>query len=1501
MKKKNTYSLTPMPLQREGMSTLNLIIPVSPLLIYKVAPRLLFMCCFLLSIVFTEAQSNIPTTTIAPPAATARALPFTPSPATQYFRTLMPVMAITDTAKVRFAAPADSMAITTQYADGLGRPLETVVKQGSPLKKDYVSASTYDDLGRQSVTYLPYVATTNNGLFTQNPFKADSIFYKNNFPDEQINYGVNTYDGSPLNRIVKSTAPGNSWTGAGVGMSYSVRANKTADSVRLWTINITGENDIPSTTQSYSAGSLIVEEATNESGIKTVVYKDELGRIVLSKQQISTTVSTKAYTGWLCTYFVYDEMSHLRFVITPKATQALVPLSWNLSGNTAIVKNLCYAYYYDAHGRLISKRLPDKGKIYMAYDSLGRIVLAQDSLLRATSQWQYVKYDGQNRAIKAGLITLSGLSKDTVIARAARSFDYPTLTGTYSVLTEIYYDDYTWVSGSGSGLSSSLSSTDINSTNFITSYNSSPYYAQSITAGKRTRDVVTGIKTAVLGTTDFLFKLNIYDDHLRVIQTQSKNFSTGTDVSTTQYNFTSQPLRNFVRHQKSGTNSQTHTVLTKYTYDRTGGRLTAISKKADGQTEKQIASYAYNELGQMKTQTLGDDLETRNMTYNIRGALRGINKDYAQAATDTSWFGEELSYDYGFTQTRLDGNIAGIKWRSKGDGEQRAYGYAYDAAGRLIKADFSQKNSGWNTSAGVDYSVRNLNYDANGNIISMTQKGLKINSSPIIDSLIYGYAANSNQLLYVTDKANDTSAHLGDFTEINNNTTQDYWYDGNGNFTKDNNKGISSVTYNFLNLPQVITVTGKGTITYTYDATGTKLQKKITEGSRVVTTTYLGGFVYKNDTLQYILNEEGRIRPSAKGLPSLVYDYFIKDHLGNIRMVLTEEKDTSIYPAVTFEDANTATEQVYYDHANLQRTTRPGSFYTSSSNGSKVQLLRKSVQSIGAGKLLKVMAGDKLHIKVDYYIPSATTNNTNANGLNTILNALASVIDDNPATLPLHGSGNTITDNLDNNTTFTDFLAPQNGSAGTSLPKAYLNIVFFDEQFKFVSENSEAVQVSTEGSGQHIYRLGASAKEAAKNGYVYLYVSNESDNLVYFDNLQITHEHGPLLQEDHYYPYGLGMAGISSSAITTAAPNKYKANGGAEYADEEWNNGSGLQMYETFYRSYNAQTGRFMQTDPLAESSMNLSAYTFSTNNPAMFTDFFGDQYKYMDKNGTKWHHADVLAGTAMEGQQYQEGYGVDGFGNDYFAGGGGSGSGRSGYSFDGGPYSFGSDGFSLDGDDAKNFFAGLVNSINNADNNGNWLFMAGTNKNGQFGYWQAYGFTSSPAEGTEILAGVGVGQQFVSLDGDQNKRPSFSLLEANYLGDNYTSPQVYEKIGGKVYQNYLANPEAYANSCALRMSYALNRAGAPIPHITGTGSGADGMWYFYRVADLGKYLNRTYGHPDINGHARSDFNGVHGIIQFDVSIWTNATGHFTTWDGSQVGHGDYFKESDDVHLWILP
>ena len=79
--------------------------------------------------------------------------------------------------------------------------------------------------------------------------------------------------------------------------------------------------------------------------------------------------------------------------------------------------------------------------------------------------------------------------------------------------------------------------------------------------------------------------------------------------------------------------------------------------------------------------------------------------------------------------------------------------------------------------------------------------------------------------------------------------------------------------------------------------------------AKTTTTLYISGAVYQNDTLQFIGHEEGRIRfkpASGSVVASLQYDYFLKDHLGNVRMVLTEEQQQDQYPASTLEGSTTA-------------------------------------------------------------------------------------------------------------------------------------------------------------------------------------------------------------------------------------------------------------------------------------------------------------------------------------------------------------------------------------------------------------------------------------------------------------------------------------------------------------------------------------------------------------------------------------------------------------------
>ena len=512
---------------------------------------------------------------------------------------------------------------------------------------------------------------------------------------------------------------------------------------------------------------------------------------------------------------------------------------------------------------------------------------------------------------------------------------------------------------------------------------------------------------------------------------------------------------------------------------------------------------------------------------------------------------------------------------------------------------------------GVDIDAK-LTYDANGNIKAMVQNGLVINNSPVIDHLTYTYNTNSNKLLKVEDTAT-TNYKLGDFQNGSSGTGNDYSYDANGNLTPDANKDISSITYNYLNLPSVITVTGKGTITYTYDAAGNKLKKVTVDNTvspaKTNTTLYVGGAVYENDTLQLIAHEEGRIRPLRDGsgnITSFTYDYFLKDHLGNparagqvVRMVLTEETKTDPYPPASMETAQATTEEALIANLPQTRVSKPSGYptdnYTNPNNN--VAKVNGSGNKIGPSIILKVMAGDKFNIRVSswYKKNGATPNSPNSIATDLVTYLISSLTGTGG---PVHG---TVTSTQLNNsgvipTAANSFLSNQ-PAPGSTKPKAYINWVLLDEQFKFVQSGSGAEQV---GNDNTLTIHTKTNLAVGRNGYLYVFVSNETPNIdVFFDNLQVTHIHGPILEESHYYPFGLTMAGISSKAANVLENRK-------KFTSQELNSDLGLDWYEFRYRMHDPQTGRFTQIDPLADKFIYNSTYAYAENKPTLGIDLEG-------------------------------------------------------------------------------------------------------------------------------------------------------------------------------------------------------------------------------------------------------------------------------------------------------
>jgi len=180
---------------------------------------------------------------------------------------------------------------------------------------------------------------------------------------------------------------------------------------------------------------------------------------------------------------------------------------------------------------------------------------------------------------------------------------------------------------------------------------------------------------------------------------------------------------------------------------------------------------------------------------------------------------------------------------------------------------------------------------------------------------------------------------------------------------------------------------------------------------------------------------------------------------------------------------------------------------------------------------------------------------------------------------------------------------------------AYLNWILLDEeQLKLVSNNSNftGLGTSTTGSKQ---LLTSNEITVERNGYLLVYVSNSSLYMdAYFDDLHIKHKRGPVLEETHYYPFGLTMEGVCSKAATSLE-NQYKYNGKEEQANE-FSDGFGLEWLDYGARMYDKQTGRFFSVDPLATLSTRWSSYSYGYNNPIRFIDVDGmyvDDYDYDD------------------------------------------------------------------------------------------------------------------------------------------------------------------------------------------------------------------------------------------------------------------------------------------------
>ena len=369
-------------------------------------------------------------------------------------------------------------------------------------------------------------------------------------------------------------------------------------------------------------------------------------------------------------------------------------------------------------------------------------------------------------------------------------------------------------------------------------------------------------------------------------------------------------------------------------------RLLAISLSHNGATPVTLASNTYDALGRLATSSVNNGGISTAYAYNVRG--------WVQSVTNAHFY-EWIHYQdapSGGTPC-WGGDISGITWLQReslkaATSVESQYKFSYDGLNRLTKADFSSSGEQWNgdliSQGDRDFSC-SYAYDLNGNMKSLRRYGVSlyntflpthIRNYGIIDDLTMAY--DGNRLKSVSDAAKEpTYAGAMDFRDGADGAVE-YTYDANGNMTSDLNKGISSITYNMLNLPQTVLFDDGHETCYTYAADGRKLRveyrlnnfsiveaekAKASDGydaiaspsaldengiietpaepiSRtLMTRDYCGNYIYKNGCLERVMTENGYMQDGG------LY-FYIKDYQGNVRVVLNQANQpvevNSYYP-----------------------------------------------------------------------------------------------------------------------------------------------------------------------------------------------------------------------------------------------------------------------------------------------------------------------------------------------------------------------------------------------------------------------------------------------------------------------------------------------------------------------------------------------------------------------------------------------------------------------------
>lgn len=712
-----------------------------------------------------------------------------------------------------------------QYYDGLGRPFIKAQKDitGNTSLPHLLSLQEYDIFGREANAWLPAPYTSDY---------ADISTIKNQvitMLNDSRPYEMLVYESSPQARILQQYGSGTAWSNKPVETGYLT--NTASGELRCTMYGVGGGSTL-TTNGNYADNQLHVTKKKDEDGHVTYVFTDKLERLILVRQ-----ISGSVYHD---TYYVYDDRNNLCFVLTP------------MYQDSANLDLYAYQYIYDSRNRCIEKKLPGSQSIKYIYDNVNQLIFSQDGAQRGKKipEWTFYLYDILQRLTIRGVCTNANTAsaKDLYVTCTYRGGNgnlgdsgyYTNISLTSPIIYNVnYYDNYIFLSLPG--------------------FNNGVFSSETTSA----QGYLTGAVTSLLDSSSKLFSAQYYDIRGQVVKSISSNHLGGYETINKTYTLTGKPLT--VQHNHSGISAKDETYT--YLYDR-AEQVKSITYKLGNNTIT-LNENIYDKWGRLETLILPP--ASTSYSYNIRNWVTQIT---------TPKFTQSLEYHTGYGTPCYNGNISSMTWKAGDESLLRGYKFAYDGLNRLTSAAYGEGN----TIAVNNYYTENITgYSKNGSITALQRSG-KMNSGSygLIDNLNLTY--NGNQLKAVSDAAVDPT-YAGAFNFVNgaNNTTE-YAYNANGNLIRDDNKSITSISYNFLNLPQQITFANGNKTVYLYDANGVKRQVTYTWAGNTKTIDYCDNIIYTDRAISQILTGQGYVTFN-KDTP--VHHFFVRDHLGNNRVVLS--------------------------------------------------------------------------------------------------------------------------------------------------------------------------------------------------------------------------------------------------------------------------------------------------------------------------------------------------------------------------------------------------------------------------------------------------------------------------------------------------------------------------------------------------------------------------------------------------------------------------------------